>query len=162
MICVHQSEHQVDFFRCVFGAHADPDFEGYMGKLTDELISEWLDAGERFEMRGDGGGLYLSFKASLKTPAWLFRFRQHGEQHKLSLGHYPAMSLDDARQLAASYQRMVDDGESVIAAVGNKRVGETGKELARTFSAMLREASLHGAKRMTVTIEFEGGESWAS
>ena len=38
------------------------------------------------------------------------------------------------------------------------------KELARTFSTMLREASRNGAKRMTVTIEFEaGGEaSWES
>ena len=133
-----------------------------MGKLTDEMISQWVEAGERFEMRGDGGCLYLLFPLRYKSPAWVFRFRQHGEKHKLSLGHYPEMSLDEARRLAASYLKLIEDDESVIAAVGNKRVGETGKELARTFSALLREASLHGAKRMSVTIEFEGGESWAS
>lgn len=133
-----------------------------MSKLTDELINQWIDAGERFEMRGDGDGLYLAFASRYKSPVWVFRFRQHGEQHKLSLGHYPVMSIEGARQLAASYRRLIDDGESVIAAVGNKRASETGKELARTFSALLREASLHGAKRMTVTIEFESGESWES
>lgn len=133
-----------------------------MGKLTDELICQWIEADERFEMRGDGGSLYLAFPARYKSPAWVFRFRQHGEKHKLSLGHYPATSLEEARRLAISYRKLIDDDESVIAAVGNKRVGETGKELARTFSALLREASLHGARRMTITIEFEGGESWAS
>jgi hypothetical protein len=133
-----------------------------MGKLTNELIEQWVEAGEHFEMRGDGGELYVAYAARYKSPVWMFRFRQHGEQHKLSLGHYPAMSIDDARQLAGSYRKLIDDGESVIAAVGNKRVGETGKELAKTFSALLREASLHGAKRMTVTIEFEQGESWAN
>jgi hypothetical protein len=133
-----------------------------MNKLTDELINQWIEAKEHFEMRGDGGGLYLAYAQRYKSPVWMFRFRQHGEQHKLSLGHYPAMSIDDARQLASSYRRLIDDGESVIAAVGNKRLGESGKELARTFSALLREASLHGARRMSVTIEFESGESWAS
>jgi len=133
-----------------------------MNKLTDEMIAKWLASGERFEMRGDGGGLYLCFKASLKTPAWLFRFRQGGEQHKLALGHYPSMSLDEARQLAHSYRKLIESGESVVAEVGNKRRGDSDKELARTFSALLREASRHGAKRMSVTIEFEGGESWAN
>ena len=133
-----------------------------MNKLSDVLINQWIEAEEHFEMRGDGGGLYLAYAERYKLPVWVFRFRQYGEQHKLSLGHYPAMPIDEARELAASYRRLIDDGESVIAAVGNKRAGETGKELARTFSALLREASLHGAKRMTVTIEFEGGESWAS
>ena len=28
-----------------------------MSKLTDELIGHWIEGGERFEMRGDGGGL---------------------------------------------------------------------------------------------------------
>lgn len=121
-----------------------------MNKLTDEMIAEWLASGERFEMRGDGGGLYLCFKASLKTPAWLFRFRQDGEQHKLALGHYPSMSLDEARQLAHSYRKLIESGESVVAEVGNKRRGDSDKELARTFSALLREASRHGAKRMAM------------
>ena len=74
------------------------------------------------------------------------------------------MPLDVARQLAASYRKLIENDESVIAAVGNKRLAHSEKELARTFSAMLREASRHGAQRMTVTIEFETDEaiSWES
>lgn len=133
-----------------------------MEKLTDELIAEWIEGGQRFEMRGDGGGLYLGFRSDQKRPVWLFRFRQFGEQHKLTLGNYPAVSLESARELARSYRKLIDSDESVIAAVGNKRRKDSDQGLARTFSALLREASLHGAKRMTVTIEFGGEESWAN
>lgn len=133
-----------------------------MEKLTDELIAEWIKSDQRFEMRGDGGGLYLGFRPDQKHPVWLFRFRQFGEQHKITLGNYPAISLEAARELARSYRKLIDSDESVIAAVGNNRRKDSDHELARTFSALLREASLHGAKRMTVTIEFDGEESWAS
>lgn len=133
-----------------------------MEKLTNELITEWIESNQRFEMRGDGGGLYLGFRADQKNPVWLFRFRQFGEQHKLTLGNYPTISLETARDLARSYRKLIDNNESVIAAVGNKRRKDSDQELARTFSALLREASLHGAKRMTVTIEFDGEKSWAS
>lgn len=133
-----------------------------MEKLTDELVAEWIEGGQRFEVRGDGGGLYLGFRSAQKHPDWLFRFRQFGEQHKLTLGNYPAVSLKSARELARSYRKLIDSDESVIAAVGNKRRKDSDQELVRTFSALLREASLHGAKRMTVTIEFDGEESWAN
>lgn len=133
-----------------------------MKKLTDELISEWVAANQRFEMRGDGGGLYLSFPANRLAPVWVFRFRQFGEQHKLSLGNYPAMSLQSARDLALGYRKLIENNECVIAAIGNKRRDDSDKELARTFSALIREANLRGAKRMTVTIEFEGGGLWAN
>jgi hypothetical protein len=32
-----------------------------MGKLTDMQIKAWIKAGERFEGRSDGDGLYLSY-----------------------------------------------------------------------------------------------------
>lgn len=133
-----------------------------MEKLTAELITDWIASNPRFEMRCDGGSLYLTFRTDQKGPIWLFRFRQFGEQHKLSLGACPAISLESARDLARSYRKLIESNEGVIAVVGNRRRGDSDKELARTFSALLREASLHGAKRMSVTIEFEGEESWAS
>ncbi|ECK6865812.1 hypothetical protein FSD44_14600 [Salmonella enterica] len=53
-----------------------------MGKLTDKQIRAWIKAGERFEGRSDGNGLYLpttatrgriscagSFRAASRTPA---------------------------------------------------------------------------------------------
>lgn len=58
---------------------------------------------------------------------------------------------------------MIEEGENVIGAVANKRAEASEKELARTFSALLREAARHGARRMTVIVEFETGETttWA-
>lgn len=54
-----------------------------MEKLTNELVAEWIARNQRFEMRGDGGGLYLGFRADQKSHVWLFRFRPFGEQYKL-------------------------------------------------------------------------------
>jgi hypothetical protein len=134
-----------------------------VSKLSEQQIQAWVETDERFEMRGDGGGLYLCFPPRLTRPAWAFRCRQDGEQHKLRLGHYPDMPLDQARELAAGYRRMIEESENVIGALANKRAEASEKELARTFSALLREAARHGAKRMTVTVEFEAGETttWA-
>lgn len=33
-----------------------------MAKLSDIEIRNWIKAGERFDMRGDGNGLYLSYR----------------------------------------------------------------------------------------------------
>ena len=33
-----------------------------MGILNDLQIRNWIRAGERFEQRGDGDGLYLSYR----------------------------------------------------------------------------------------------------
>lgn len=135
-----------------------------MAKFTDEMIRQWIDADEHFEMRGDGDRLYLAYPTRYKHPVWQFRFWQEGQHHRLRIGRYPEMSIDEARAIAASYRRMVESGESVLAAIANSRAVGNEKALAQTFSAMLREASRHGAKRMTVTVEFEaGGEaSWAN
>jgi hypothetical protein len=138
-----------------------------MARFTDEQISQWMEAGEPFEKRSDGGGngLYLEFHSGGKTlPSWIFRFRGAGKPLHLTLGNYPELSIEDARALVASYRKMLETGDSVVAAVGNARAADSEQQLAKTFSALLREASRHSAKRMTVTIEFESGgpAAWAS
>jgi Arm DNA-binding domain len=137
-----------------------------VGRLTEETIRAWVQVGEHFEIRSaePGSGLHLVWPARNKTPAWAFRFKEGGATHKLRIGLYPEMGLEQAREVAASYRKMIENGESVIAAIGNKRAGGDEAQLARTFSALLRDASRHGAKRMTITIDFEVGdsESWAS
>lgn len=37
-----------------------------MAKLTDIQIRAWIKAGERFEGRSDGNGLYLRYRAGIK------------------------------------------------------------------------------------------------
>ena len=40
-----------------------------MNELTDIQIKAWIKTGERFEQRGDGGGLFLSFRKEMAVPA---------------------------------------------------------------------------------------------
>ena len=57
-----------------------------MGTLTDLQIRNWIKARERFERRGDGDGLYLSYRESFAVPVWRFRYRIAGKQRVMGLG----------------------------------------------------------------------------
>lgn len=76
-----------------------------MAKLTDMEIRNWIKAGERFEGRAVGGGLYLSFREGYATPIWRFRYRFAGKRRVMNLGNYTTLSLanarDEAKQLSA-------------------------------------------------------------
>ncbi|HMM70880.1 MAG TPA: Arm DNA-binding domain-containing protein [Rhodocyclaceae bacterium] len=69
-----------------------------MGKLSDVQIRGWSKAGERFEQRGDGEGLYLRFRKDDASTRWLFRYRLAGQVRILSMGSYGSLSLADARK----------------------------------------------------------------
>jgi hypothetical protein len=147
-----------------------------MGKLSDDSIARWVAAGERFEMRGDGDGLYLSFRENYRSPIWLFRYRQNGIQRKLSLGRYPALTLLDARKIAQRYREIIATGKSLedahleteylrkLAEQKAMRTAKRNTRLASVFASLIQTATRHGAKRMTVSIEFDDGEvmTWES
>ncbi len=87
-----------------------------MGKLTDLDIRNWIRAGERFEQRGDGDGLYLRFRPATEkqkadaAPRWLFRYRFSGKPRVIDLGSYTNVSLADARRTAKTMRARVDLG----------------------------------------------------
>lgn len=68
-----------------------------MAKLTDMEIRNWIKAGERFEGRSVGEGLYLRFRATDRIPTWRFRYRFDGKARVMSLGSYGVVSLANAR-----------------------------------------------------------------
>ena len=78
-----------------------------MGKLSDVQIRGWIKAGERFEQRGDGEGLYLRYRKEDATPRWLFRYRLAGQARILSMGSYGTLSLADARKTAKEMRARV-------------------------------------------------------
>lgn len=78
-----------------------------MGKLTDLDIRNWIKAGERFEGRSDGEGLYLRYRKEDAAPRWLFRYRLAGEQRIINLGSYKTLSLADARKTAKEMRARV-------------------------------------------------------
>ena len=84
-----------------------------MGKLTDIQIRAWIKAGERFEQRSDGDGLYLSYRANFTTPKWLFRYRFDGKQRVMGLGSYAVLSLAEARKTARDLAARVALGRDV-------------------------------------------------
>lgn len=81
-----------------------------MGKFSDMQIRRWIKAGERFEQRGDGEGLYLRYRKEDATPRWLFRYRLAGQARILSMGSYGTLSLADARKTAKEMRARVSLG----------------------------------------------------
>lgn len=86
-----------------------------MSKLTDIQIRGWIKADERFEMRGDGDGLYLRYRQVDANPLWRFRYRFAGKQRVMNLGSYTSLSLADARKTAKELRARVSLGHDVVA-----------------------------------------------
>lgn len=86
-----------------------------MGKLEDTQIKHWIKAGERFEAKGDGEGLYLRYRADDGIPRWLFRYQLRGKARVLHIGTYGTHSLADARKEAKKMRARVALGFDVAA-----------------------------------------------
>jgi integrase len=86
-----------------------------MGKLSDVQIRQWMKTGERFDMRSDGDGLYLSFREDYAIPVWKFRYRFAGKARVMNLGSYSDLSLADARKTAKELRARVALGHDVAA-----------------------------------------------
>ena len=84
-----------------------------MGKLTDIQIRAWIKAGERFEGRADGDGLYLRFREGDNIPSWRYRYRFDGVQRVMNLGTYAKVSLAEARRIAKELAARVALGYDV-------------------------------------------------
>lgn len=56
-------------------------------------IRNWIKSNERFDMRGDGDGLYLSYREAFAFPIWRFRYRFAGAQRIMNIGSYRDVSL---------------------------------------------------------------------
>lgn len=68
-------------------------------KLTDVQLRVWVRAGKPVGI-SDGGGLTFTIsKAGHK--AWVYRYRHGGRQRELTIGSYPTISLQAAREKAA-------------------------------------------------------------
>ncbi|MHB8455766.1 MAG: Arm DNA-binding domain-containing protein, partial [Acidiferrobacterales bacterium] len=82
-----------------------------MSKLSDLQIKQWINAGERFEGRGDGDGLMLCWPeregGSYTVPFWKFRYKIQGKSRIMRLGSYTVLSLADARKKAKELRAKV-------------------------------------------------------
>lgn len=101
-----------------------------MSKLSDVTIRHWIKAGERFEARGDGDGLYLRFRERDASPRWLFRYQLAGKARKIDLGTYTSLSLADARKTAKAMRARVALGHDVAA----EKQGRKQEAVARIYA----------------------------
>lgn len=94
-------------------------------KLTDKQAKAAKDRGRL----SDGGGLYLRVTPSPDSisRAWSFMWTPKGGKRKeIGIGPFPAISLSDAREIAATYRAIV--------AKGGDPSAERGKENIKTFA----------------------------
>ena len=80
-----------------------------MGKLIALSAKNLTKPGRH----GDADGLYLNIAAS-GTKSWVQRMVVDGRRRDIGLGSYPAISLAQARGLAASNRSAVADGRDPL------------------------------------------------
>src|ERR1700731_4134009 len=78
--------------------------------LTDTSIKGLKPQSTRYEV-SDGRGLSLEIQPS-GSRSWRYRYRFQGKLEKVSLGRYPAFSLQAARKKRDEYAEMVEHGNS--------------------------------------------------
>lgn len=84
-----------------------------MGKLTKDLIVEWVKNSERFEARGDGDNLWIRYRAQDLYPRWFLRYSLDGRSKVLHLGSYRDISLSEARATAKKLRAQIALGFDV-------------------------------------------------
>ena len=84
-----------------------------MAKLSDLEIRNWIKSKEYFDMRGDGDGLYLSYRKDFAIPIWRFRYRFVGKSRIMNIGNYQNLSLANARKQAKELRARVAMGYDV-------------------------------------------------
>lgn len=101
------------------------------GTLTARTVASLEKAGTP-GMTGDGAGLY--FKVGKTGGAsWIFRYKIAGKSRYMGLGSYPAVSLSDARNLAADARKLTAIGKDPLAARDAER--EAHRETQRLWEA---------------------------
>ncbi|AGU53733.1 hypothetical protein VAPA_2c11790 [Variovorax paradoxus B4] len=68
-----------------------------MGQLSELQIRAAAPRDKEY-LLADGDGLYLRVRPAGK--AWVYRSKRHGKEAKLSIGHYPVVTLAAARRKA--------------------------------------------------------------
>ena len=82
--------------------------------LNDTRIKSLKPKVKRY-LVSDGGGLALEVMTS-GTKVWRYRYSLHGKQQPLvTIGDYPAIGLQDARERARRYAEIVATGVSPVA-----------------------------------------------
>lgn len=107
----------------------------------EKLTKKQIDAFKGRGRYGDGGNLYLNVSAT-GSKSWSFIFRREGKDAERGLGPYPDVTIDDAREKASEYRRMLRQGIEPprTRGTGKKAFGSTFKDIAERYIAAHRQS----------------------
>jgi len=136
-----------------------------MGRLTEADLQTWVRAGVPVGGRSDGNGLTFTLSAR-GTAAWTLRYYSGAKRKELTLGRYPGISLEHARDLAAQACSMIALGVDVAAAKQSERRRQRQEKrearvqcapVAGISDAVSLLSNLEGrrVRRVLVTVEFQ-------
>jgi integrase len=108
-----------------------------MGQLNELLIKAAAPRDKEY-LLADGEGLYLRVRPTGKV--WVYRYKQLGKEAKLSLGHYPVVTLAAARKKARAEAEKRADGVDPREA---RRVEEERDRVARLNTFELTARAWH-------------------
>ena len=77
-----------------------------MVKPLTETTLRSLKPQSKEYIKSDGNGLYIRIKPN-KTKFWYFSYKFAGKEKKMSLGAYPDLSLNFAREIAQEYRGLI-------------------------------------------------------
>ncbi len=110
-----------------------------VGKLDDTDIKQWVKNNIRFDARADGNGLYIRLRETDKSPVFFFRFKLAGVENKIILGHYPILSLTEARKQSRAYRVNLESGKNPAAIKREKKLETAAKALAEKSASTVGE-----------------------
>ena len=127
-------------------------------KLTARQIDTARPGNVRREISDGGSGLWLVVQPISGSKSWACRFRFDGKSVKLTLGHYPKLSLAEARKEAAAVLAKVAAGVNPAAEKrqaqieAGERAGDTIERWAAAFleqhaRTKTRPSSFRGTER---------------
>ncbi|RLK36104.1 tyrosine-type recombinase/integrase [Cupriavidus plantarum] len=103
--------------------------------LTDTRLKALKPKATRYAI-ADGGGLVVEVMPS-GSKIWRFRYSLNGKQHPmLTIGDYPAVGLQAARERARRYTEIVAQGVSPVADARKDRGAEKISDTVSEFSAI--------------------------
>lgn len=119
--------------------------------LNDKRIKALKPKAKRY-LVADGGGLALEVMTS-GARIWRYRYSLHGKQQPLvTIGEYPLISLQDARERARKYAETVAAGVSPIADAKKDRGASKSLDSVRTFADMWFESEIADKSKSYSTV----------
>lgn len=94
-----------------------------MSNFTDTYIKALKPANKRQEIY-EGGGFGIRITPT-GTKTWIYRYKINGKTDKITLGHYPTMSLASAKTKFLEYSQQRKDGKAPKVTIEEQRQKET-------------------------------------